>query len=829
MAAPASGQGKTTISVGLMAALRATGRTVGAAKVGPDYIDPGYHALATGRPSRNLDAVLTSPGLIGPLLRRAAEVPTPADVTVVEGVMGLFDGRLGTDGFGSSGWVAAHTRTPVLLVVDISHLANTVGPLVSGLAAADPGVQVAGVILNKAGSSRHADEARRAVERTGIPVVGVIPRDVGLHVPSRHLGLVPVDEHDRAAAALHTVAGVVADHVDLDLVLTLAGTAPELGCPAWDPATAVGSAGAARSTSGAPVVAVSGGRVFTFRYPETAELLRAAGCRVEFFDPVTDQALPAGTSALYLGGGFPEVHAAALSHNRSLRSQIRAAVDAGMPTVAECAGLLYLADTLDGRPMTGALAATGAMHPRLVLGYRDARLATDSVLGPAGTTVTGHEFHRTRVTPSAGTDPAWLLSYDGSPAAPDGFATDPAGVGRASLVASYLHVAWAGHAHLATSFADAARDFAGTEVPVPMAAAEPPAPLDPAVADPLHHHGDEEVADDLVDLAVNVRVATPPAWLAARLREGVGQLAAYPDVHAARWAIAQRHGVDEHRVLLTAGADEAFTLIARSGLTTRPAVVHPQFTEPEAALRRAGHTVERIMLRADDDFTLTDETLSCATQSTADLIVVGNPTNPTGVLHPRAALERLTGPDRLLVVDEAFLDAVPGERESFLRGTQRDDVIVVRSLTKTWGLAGLRIGYVIAAPLVVDRLRAAQQHWPVSTLAAEAVLAVCTGPARAEAGRAAAQQLVQRDHLARRLDAIGVLAIPGAAPFVLARPGAGVRELLRDNGFAVRRCDTFPGLDASWVRIAARDLVTTDALVTSLQSVLRPAEEAAHV
>ncbi|WP_265447339.1 cobyrinate a,c-diamide synthase [Flexivirga meconopsidis] len=826
MAAPASGQGKTTIAVGLMAALRAAGQVVGAAKVGPDYIDPGYHALATGRRSRNLDPVLTSPDLVGPLLRRAAEVPHPADITVIEGVMGLFDGRLGTDGFGSSGWVAAHTQTPVLVVVDISHVGNTVGALVAGLAGTDPEVQVVGVILNKAGSARHADEARRAVERIGLPVLGVIPRDTGLHVPSRHLGLVPVDEHERAAAALDSVARTIADHVDLDRVLRLSRCAPQIDCASWDPVAALQPA---QPVSDAPVVAVSGGRVFTFRYPETVELLEAAGCRVEFFDPIMDRELPAGTSALYLGGGFPEVHAAALSHNRPLRSQIKQVVAAGMPTVAECAGMLYLADELDGQPMTGAIPVVGAMHRKLVLGYREARLATDSVLGPAGTTVTGHEFHRTRVTPAAGAAPAWLLSYDGGCAVPDGFALDPAGTGRASVVASYLHLEWAGHPQLAANFAVAAADFAGTDIATPSPAAHRPTTPEHPAPDPLDHHGDDELAEGLVDLAVNVRVSEPPAWLADRLRRSMSRLAAYPDLTAARRAVAQAHGIAEHRVLLTAGADEAFTLIARCGLTQRAAVVHPQFTEPEAALRRAEIQVERILLDAAEDFTLTDETISNATASGADLIVIGNPTNPTGVLHPRAAIEQLAAPGRLVVVDEAFLDAIPGEPESFLQAGQRDDVIVVRSLTKTWGLAGLRVGYVIAAPTVIDRLRSAQQHWPVGTLAAEAVLACSTATACAEAARAAEQQLHQRDHLAERLHEIGVRTVPGMAPFVLAQPGVGIRERLRDNGFAVRRCDTFPGLDAGWIRIAARDFITTDALITSLRSVLQPAQEPAHV
>ena len=199
VAAPASGHGKTTIATGVMAALAARGHVVSGHKVGPDYIDPGYHALATGRPGRNLDPHLTDPALIAPLLLHGAR---GADLAVVEGVMGLFDGQIGGDGFASTAHVAALTRTPVVLVVDVSHASRSIGAVVHGMATFEPGVQIAGVILNKAGSARHATEVVSAIGRTGVPVLGILQRDQGVSAPSRHLGLVPAEERDEAASAL---------------------------------------------------------------------------------------------------------------------------------------------------------------------------------------------------------------------------------------------------------------------------------------------------------------------------------------------------------------------------------------------------------------------------------------------------------------------------------------------------------------------------------------------------------------------------------------------------------------------------------------------------
>ncbi len=829
VAAPASGHGKTTIAVGIMAALARRGLTVAPAKVGPDYIDPGYHALATGRPSRTLDPWLVGEGLVAPLLARGASSPSPADVAVIEGVMGLMDGRLGGDGFASSAHVAELTRTPVVLVVDVSSTSRTVAATVHGLATIDPAVRIVGVVLNKAGTTRHGEEARRAVEAVGVPVWGVLPRDAGMHVPSRHLGLVPAAERAGAAATLDHIAAVAEEHLDLDALLDAAGSAPDLDVAPWSPPAAVGGP----VTDASPIVAVAGGRAFTFRYPETVELLEAAGARVVELDPARDATLPEGTAGLYLGGGFPEVHARTLATNRSLVARIGAAVAGGMPTVAECAGMLYLAESLDGHPMVGSLPAAAAMGRRLTLGYREGVMATDSVLGRAGSRVTGHEFHRTRTEPGAGAPAAWYL--DGG--REEGFALDPAGTGRATLLASYLHTHWAGTPGLAAAFVDAAVQWRGSGgTPLGASRARPlrrgvPARISPPgrtgpeeSADPLAHHGDAETAEDLIDLAVNVRLDRPPAWLAAALADELSGVAAYPDPTRARDALAARHALARDQVLPTSGGAEAFTLVARALAAHDPVVIHPQFTEPEVALTRAGHDVRRVLLRPEDDFALTDAAVSAI--GDADLVVVGNPTNPTGVLHPAADLAALARPGRVLLVDEAFMDGLPGEPETLLRGDLAG-ILVARSLTKTWAVAGVRAGYLAGDPELLARCAAQQPHWSVGSLALRVMTETGAPHALAEADRAAAELGRWRTHLAAGLDALGVPTAPGSAPFVLARPGPGVREELRTAGWAVRRGDTFPGLGPEWVRIAVRDPHTTDGLLRELARILRRDERSA--
>ncbi|MBB6565760.1 threonine-phosphate decarboxylase [Kribbella sandramycini] len=325
----------------------------------------------------------------------------------------------------------------------------------------------------------------------------------------------------------------------------------------------------------------------------------------------------------------------------------------------------------------------------------------------------------------------------------------------------------------------------------------------------LWHHGDQEVGEGLVDLAVNVRANTPPSWLLEQIAASLTDLAAYPRQDAALTAVAQRHQVAPDRVLLTAGAAEAFVLIARAFRPRHAVVVHPQFTEPEAALRSAGHLVDRVVLRPEDGFGLDPRQIP----SDADLVVIGNPTNPTSVLHPADTLRELARPDRILVVDEAFMDAVPGEPESLV-GAAIPGLVVVRSLTKTWGLAGLRVGYVVAAPGVIEQLAAVQPHWPVSTPALAAAIACSNEQAVTEAAQAAVDIERQRAHLLDNLTAVRTYGVP-RGPFVLVQVegGAVLREALRGKGYAVRRGDTFPGLGPDWLRIAVRPEDVTDGFV----------------
>jgi cobyrinic acid a,c-diamide synthase len=431
IAAPSSGSGKTTVATGLMAALTGRGLTVSPHKVGPDYIDPGYHALATGRPGRNLDAFLCGEQRLAPLLLHGA---AGADVAVVEGVMGMFDGAAGRGEFASTAHVAKLLRAPVVLVVDASSQSRSVAALVHGFASWDPEVRLGGVILNRVASDRHEQLLREALEQGGgVPVLGVVRRSAEVATPSRHLGLVPAVERDaEALRAVRDMGELVRAGVDLDAVLALARSAPPLADAPWDPVAEITALGG--PVTGRPVVALAGGAAFSFSYAENAELLTAAGAQVALFDPLRDEKLPDGTAALVIGGGFPEVYAGQLSANSALREAVRALAASGAPLVAECAGLLYLGRSLDGAPMCGVLDSEARMTERLTLGYREAVALSDSPAAAAG--LNGHEFHRTVCEPGAGAAPAW--GWRG----PAGARTE--GFTSPTLHASYLHLHWAG-------------------------------------------------------------------------------------------------------------------------------------------------------------------------------------------------------------------------------------------------------------------------------------------------------------------------------------------------------------------------------------------------
>ncbi|GAA1276625.1 Rv2231c family pyridoxal phosphate-dependent protein CobC [Pseudonocardia aurantiaca] len=342
-------------------------------------------------------------------------------------------------------------------------------------------------------------------------------------------------------------------------------------------------------------------------------------------------------------------------------------------------------------------------------------------------------------------------------------------------------------------------------------------------ADSLRHHGDVDAEPGLLDFAVNVQGSGPPAWLRDRLvatLDGLGRYPAAAHDARARHGVAERHGRRPEEVLVLAGSAEGFALLP--ALQPRlAAVVHPGFTEPEAALRDAGVPVVRVLTSEADGHRLRPDEVPAA----ADLVVVGNPTNPTGVLHPAADVRALAAPGRVLVVDEAFADAVPGEPETLARDADVPGLLVFRSLTKTWALAGLRAGYALGAPDLLARLAAPRPPWPVSTPALEAVIA-CSSPAAVEESRLAADALaLARAEQAERLAAIpGVTVLPGQAPYLLLRlpdgHGAPVRAALRDAGIAVRRGDTFPGLGPDHVRVAVRPALQVARLVAALADAL---------
>ena len=429
IAAPASGSGKTTVATGLIGALRRAGHTVAPFKVGPDFIDPGYHGLAAGRPGRNLDPVLVGEHLIGPLYAHGA---SGADIAVVEGVMGLFDGRIGPAATppapGSTAHVAGLLGAPVILVVDARGQSHSIAALLHGFSTFDAATRVCGVILNRVGSPRHEQVLRQACEQAGVPVLGAIPRTAELELPTRYLGLVTAVEYGRRAhAAVEAMTALVARHVDLAAVVAAAGC--RCADPPWDPEMAVGETQGARAT-----VAMAAGKAFSFGYAEHAELLRAAGADVVEFDPLADP-LPDGTGAVLLPGGFPEQFTSELSANDVVRRQINELAATGAPVHAECAGLIYLASELDGHPMCGVLAGSARFTAHLTLAYRDAVAVADSPLYRAGRRVVGHEFHRTAVTFTEGYQPAWV--YGGGDL--EDVATVRDGVVHAGVHASYLH------------------------------------------------------------------------------------------------------------------------------------------------------------------------------------------------------------------------------------------------------------------------------------------------------------------------------------------------------------------------------------------------------
>ena len=452
-----SGSGKTTLVTGLLAALRARELSVQSYKVGPDYIDPGFHALASGRPAHNLDTWLVPAAKLPALFLAEAG---DADIAVIEGVMGLYDG--GRKGVSSTAEIAKLLDAPVLLTIDCKSMGASAAAIALGFKTYDPGVNIAGVLLNRLGSPTHEDMIRTAMEAISMPVLGAIHRDDALHLPERHLGLTPTTEVE-AAETVRKMGEAVGRQVDVEGIVALAKKAATFE----NPDASLPSQSSLRMTApqeGEPLalplrLAVAHDAAFSFYYESSLAVLESLGATLVPFSPLKDASIPEHVSGLLIGGGFPEMFASDLAANASMRRSIREAADAGLPIYAECGGYMYLLEDLvdfDGKahPMCGVFPGRAAMTKRLqMVGYVTAKMQRDTILGPAGTELRGHEIHFSQE-----------LERE-EPVRPYTFtklrngATYGAGQQRKNVLGSYLHIHFAGCPGAAKHFVGACRAY----------------------------------------------------------------------------------------------------------------------------------------------------------------------------------------------------------------------------------------------------------------------------------------------------------------------------------------------------------------------------------
>lgn len=449
-----SGVGKTTITMGLIAALRRRGLAVQPFKCGPDYIDPTYHTLAAGRPCRNLDTWMVPPERA---LRLFEQASRPADITVIEGVMGIFDGFSYANDEGSSAQIAKMTGSPVLLVLDVGKMARSAGALALGYTRFDPDLNVAGFILNRCGSPSHFEGVKSAVEVAGgAPVVGWLPKDANLHIPERHLGLVPTDERGELTGFIAHTADVISQYFDLDRIIELAQQAKPVALAAENRQ--------AKIVPPQTKIAVARDAAFSFYYEDNLDLLREAGAEICLFSPLTAAALPAETGGLYFGGGFPELYADQLAANTSLLAAVRQAHAAGMPIFAECGGFMYLSQAitdLNGQrhPMAGLVPGEVQMQNKLVsLGYRLVESPGGNFLLPAGITTRGHEFHWSTWSEQGSATATNAAAWRIRPRRDDGLPRLD-GYTAGNLVASYVHLHFAHQTRLAENFVAACQKW----------------------------------------------------------------------------------------------------------------------------------------------------------------------------------------------------------------------------------------------------------------------------------------------------------------------------------------------------------------------------------
>ena len=441
IAAPHSGSGKTTLTLGIMDALKRRGLRVAPFKVGPDFIDPGYHRLVTGTPSVNLDGWMCGLDFVRSSF---AHHGAGADIAVIEGVMGLFDGIDGVSEAGSTAEIAKALAAPVLLVVDARSQARSAAALVHGFASFDPAVNVAGVIFNNVASANHERILCEALAAScpGIALIGCLPKDPELAIPSRHLGLVTAEESPLSEGFLRHLGEVIDRHLDLDAMLSLAGCAAEETLP--DAAAALPGIDPVR-------IAVARDAAFCFVYEDNLRLLKERGAELCSFSPLADAALPDGVSGIYLPGGYPELFAETLAGNTPLKETIRGAVESGMPVYAECGGFIYLTQGVAGaevtHPLVGIFPVQTRMLPRRkALGYREVELLGESVIGGPGTVARGHEFHYSEMGEMPDTvERLYKVSKKGLPLGLEGYR-------YRNCLASYIHLHFGGSPEIADSF-----------------------------------------------------------------------------------------------------------------------------------------------------------------------------------------------------------------------------------------------------------------------------------------------------------------------------------------------------------------------------------------
>jgi cobyrinic acid a,c-diamide synthase len=442
-----SGCGKTSVAVAVAAAFRRRGLSVQTFKAGPDFLDPAWLAAASGRPCYNLDGWMCGEDYVRGLLLRAGG---DCDLVLIEGVMGLFDGASSTSIEGSTAELARWLDSPVLLVVNAHGAARSVAAAVAGFAGFEPGVRIGGVIANSCGSERHAGWVSDALRGAGqAPLMGALPRGAFPSLSSRHLGLAAPPP----GAALDAFARAAEQHLQLDAILALAHAVPPLVLPeARDPDAQEGPAR----------VGVAQDAAFHFYYPDNLAALETAGATLVRFSPLTNERLPAGLDGLYLGGGYPEEHAAALSANRAMREDVRVFAASGRPVYAECGGLMYLSqgiETTGGErhPMAGVLPVwTRMLTRRKALGYVEATAENDSLFAAAGQTLRGHEFHYSELIPAAGAGADWRPAYRLARRREE--ARAPEGFQRGRVLASYAHLHFASHPGAASRFVRACRE-----------------------------------------------------------------------------------------------------------------------------------------------------------------------------------------------------------------------------------------------------------------------------------------------------------------------------------------------------------------------------------